>query len=157
MHIQAKLGQENLLRRVRWVRWHCPTDTGFEIQALEVWGRARCLSVTEAPHNTEFHEWMGKKHSCFFRTAENGKRTPNSSVKGSGANHYPRAPRRRLNQPNPLLFDNINSANHRCKCIRINLDKYNCQVFTPAQQTQNICITFVQCWAVVVENCFWRG
>ena len=28
VHIQAKLGQENLLR---WVRWHSPSDTGFEI------------------------------------------------------------------------------------------------------------------------------
>ena len=35
---------------------------------------------------------MGKKHFCFFQTAETGKRTPNSSVKGSGANHYHRAP-----------------------------------------------------------------
>ena len=34
---------------------------------------------------------MGKKHFCFFRTAETGNRTPNP-VKGSGANHYPRAP-----------------------------------------------------------------
>ena len=33
---------------------------------------------------------MGKKHFCFFQTAETGNRTPNSGVKGSGANHYPR-------------------------------------------------------------------
>ena len=46
----------------------------------------------EAPHNTDFHTWMGKKHFCFFQTAETGNRTPNSGVKGSGANHYPRAP-----------------------------------------------------------------
>ena len=45
---------------VRWLRWHCPPDTGFEIRALAVWGRARYLSVTEAPHNTDFHTWMGK-------------------------------------------------------------------------------------------------
>ena len=77
---------------VRWLRWHCPPDTGFEIRALAVWGRARYLSVTEAPHNTDFHTWMGKKHLCFFQTAETGNRTPNSGVKGSGANHYPRAP-----------------------------------------------------------------
>ena len=77
---------------VRWLRWHCPPDTGFEIRALAVWGRARYLSVTEAPHNTNFHTWMGKKHICFFQTAETGNRTPNSGVKGSGANHYPRAP-----------------------------------------------------------------
>ena len=35
---------------------------------------------------------MGKKHFCSFRITETGKRTLNSSVKGSGANHYPRAP-----------------------------------------------------------------
>ena len=77
---------------VKWLRWHCPPDTGFEIRALAVWGRACYLSVTEAPHNTDFHTWMGKKHFCFFQTAEIGNRTPNSGVKGSGANHYPRAP-----------------------------------------------------------------
>ena len=74
------------------MRWHCPPDTRFEIRALAVWGRARCLSVTEVPHKTEFHTWMGKKHFCFFQPAETGNRTPNSSVKGSGANHYPKAP-----------------------------------------------------------------
>ena len=74
------------------VRLHCPTDTGFEIPTLEVRGRAHYLSVTEAPHNTEFYTWMGKKHFCFFQTAETGNRTSNSGVKGSGANHYPTAP-----------------------------------------------------------------
>ena len=63
---------------VRWLRWHCPPDTGFEIRALAVWGRARYLSVTEAPHNIDFHTWMGKKHFCSFQTAETGNRTPNS-------------------------------------------------------------------------------
>ena len=62
------------------------------IRALAVWDRARYLSITEAPHNTNFHTWMGKKQFCFFQTAETGNRTPNSGVKGSGANHYPRAP-----------------------------------------------------------------
>ena len=57
-HIEAKLGQENLLRMVRWMRWHCPPDTGFEIRALAVWGRAGYFSVTEAPHNTGFFTWM---------------------------------------------------------------------------------------------------
>ena len=54
------------LRMLRWVRWHCPLDTRFEIQTLKAWGRARYLSVTETPHNTEFYEWMGKKHFCFL-------------------------------------------------------------------------------------------
>ena len=48
--IKAKLGQENLLRIVRW---HCIPDTQFEIRALGVWGRARYLLVTEAPHDIE--------------------------------------------------------------------------------------------------------
>ena len=29
-------------------------------------GRARYLSVTEAPHNTEFYTWMWKKQFCLF-------------------------------------------------------------------------------------------
>ena len=62
------------------------------MRALAVWGRSRYLSVTEALHNTEFYEWMGKKHFGFFQTAETGKGTPNSGVKGSGASHYTRDP-----------------------------------------------------------------
>ena len=77
---------------VRWLRWHCPPDTGFEIRALAVWGRARYLSVTEAPHNTNFHTWMGKKHFLFLSNRRDREPNPNSGVKGSGANHYPRAP-----------------------------------------------------------------
>ena len=34
----------------------------------------------------------GGETFCFFQTAETANRTPNSSVKSSGANHYPRAP-----------------------------------------------------------------
>ena len=90
---------------MRWLRWHCPPDTGCEIRALAVWGRARYLSVTEAPHNTNFHTWMGKKHFCFFQTAETGNRTPDSGVKGSGANHYPRAPARVMGSLIGLAMD----------------------------------------------------
>ena len=46
---------------------------------------------------------MGKKQFCFFETAETGNRTPNSGVKGSGANHYPRAPARRACMKTRLL------------------------------------------------------
>ena len=63
----------------------------FLIQARPA-SPVRYLSVTEAPHNTNFHTWMGKKQFRFFQTAETGNRTPDSGVKGSGANHYPRAP-----------------------------------------------------------------
>ena len=80
-------------RRTSWGWWDDWDDTGLQTQdSLAVWGRARYLSVAEAPHNTDFHTWMGKKHFCFFQTAETGNRTPNSGVRGSGAHHYPRAP-----------------------------------------------------------------
>ena len=59
VHIQAELSQEKLLRMVRWVRWHCPPDTGFKIQTMEVRGRAHYLSVMEAPHNTSFTSGWG--------------------------------------------------------------------------------------------------
>ena len=79
--------------RLNWAtRTPWPPDECFEIQTLVVWGWAHFFSVTKAPHNTELQEWMRKKHFCFFQTAMTVKRTPNSSVKGSDANRYPRAP-----------------------------------------------------------------
>ena len=36
----------------------------------------------------------GEETFCFYQTAKTGNQTPNSSVKGSCANHYPRAPAR---------------------------------------------------------------
>ena len=50
------------------------------------------LRPSTLPLGHEFHTWMGKKHFCFVQTSETENRTPNSSAKGSGANHYPRAP-----------------------------------------------------------------
>ena len=35
-----------------------------------------------------FKRGWGRNSFCFFQTAETGNRTPNSGVKGSGANHY---------------------------------------------------------------------
>ena len=98
---------------VRWLRWHCPPDTEFEIRALAVWGRARYLSVTEAPRNTDFHTWMGKKHFFFFQIAEIGNRTPNSGVKGRGANHYPRAPAHLINYKSKLDNQEVITASLR--------------------------------------------
>ena len=60
----AKLWQEHLMRMVRW---HCPPNTGSEIRTLEVWGRARCLSVTEAAHDNKFYEWMGEETYVSFK------------------------------------------------------------------------------------------
>ena len=187
---------------VRWMSWHCPPDTGFEIRALVITAQARYLSVKEAPHNIEslrvseeaiscfFETWIsergkkwnesgfrpplctyrlnwarrtswgwwddwddtvlqtqdskfepwrseaehatsrsrrlpailtftrgwGRNNFCFFQTAETGNWTPDSGVKGSGANHYPRAPALQSEGPNPRspTFQ-AGSFNH---CIR---------------------------------------
>ena len=57
----------------------------------------------------------GEEYFFFFQTAETGNRTANSGVKGSGANHHPRAPapRRALyvrytNSPLLLLLEHSN-------------------------------------------------
>ena len=90
----------------RWVRWHCPPDTGFEIQTLGDWGRARYFPVTEVLHNTEFYEWMVKKYFCFFQIAETGKRTPNSSVNAAMVTTTPGPPHKyiKLGQENESGF-----------------------------------------------------
>ena len=87
----------NWARRTSWGWWDDWDDNFLQtqIQNSSPGGLRPSIypSVTEAPHNTDFHTWKGKKHfCCFFQTAETGNRAPNSGVKGSGANHYPRAP-----------------------------------------------------------------
>ena len=56
---------------------------------------------------------MGKKHFCFFQTAETGNRTPDSGMKGSGANHYPRAPALRVSTSGMVVTTLYQS------CIRV--------------------------------------
>ena len=84
----------NWARGTYWGWWDEWDDTALQTQdsKFKPWRPEAEHSATEAPHDTEFHEWMGKKHFCFFQIADTGKRTPNFTVKGSGANHYPRAP-----------------------------------------------------------------
>ena len=72
VHIQAKLGQENLLRMVRWMRWQRPPDTGFEIRAMAVRGRARYLSVTEAPTILSFTRGWGRNIFVSFKPPRSG-------------------------------------------------------------------------------------
>ena len=70
---------------------------------------------------------------CFFQTAETGNRTPNSGVKGSGANHYPRAPALRTTMSSIIWDLTIKSARcgsrWRVRCwfvfffVRVNTEK----------------------------------
>ena len=43
---------------------------------MAVSGRARYLSGTEAPQNTDFHTWMGKKHFLFLSNRRDREPNP---------------------------------------------------------------------------------
>ena len=58
----------NWARRTSWGWWDEWDDTSFEIRILAVWGRARYLSVTEAPHNIWSLRMSGEETFCFFET-----------------------------------------------------------------------------------------
>ena len=87
----------NWARRTPWGWWDDWDDTVLQTQysKFEPW-------QSEAEHATSrsrrlpailtFTRGWGRNIFCFFQTAATGNRTPNSGVKGSGANHYPRAP-----------------------------------------------------------------
>ena len=87
----------NWARRTFWGWWDDWDDTVLQTQNSKFTPRR-----SEAEHATSrsrrlptiltFTRGWGRNIFCFFQTAETGNRTPNSGVKGSGANHYPRAP-----------------------------------------------------------------
>ena len=89
--------RQNWARRTSWGWWDDWDDTVLQTQdsKFEPWrseaehatSRSRRLSTI-----LTFTRGWGRHIFCFFQTAETGNWTPNSCVKGSGANHYPRAP-----------------------------------------------------------------
>ena len=87
----------NWARRTSWGWWDDWDDTVFQTQdsKFEPW-RSEAEDATSRsrrlPTILTFTRGWGRNIFCFFQTAETGNRTPNSGVKGSGANHYPRAP-----------------------------------------------------------------
>ena len=54
------------------MRWHCPPNTGFEIRALAVWGRARYLPVTEVPPILSFTRGWGRNSFVSFKPPRPG-------------------------------------------------------------------------------------
>ena len=83
----------NWARRTSWGWWD---DTVLQTQdsKFEPW-RSEAEHATSRsrrlPTILTFTRGWGR-NNCFFQTAETGNRTPDSGVKGSGANHYPRGP-----------------------------------------------------------------
>ena len=87
----------NWARRTSWGWWDDWDDTVLQTQdsKFEPW-RSEAEHATSRsrrlPTILTFTRGWGRNNFCFFQTAETGNRTPDSGVKGSGANHYPRAP-----------------------------------------------------------------
>ena len=87
----------NWARRTSWGWWDDWDDTVLQTQdsKFEPW-RSEAEHATSRsrrlPTILTFTRGWGRNIFYFFQTAETGNRTPNSGVKGSGANHYPRAP-----------------------------------------------------------------
>ena len=89
----------NWARRTSWGWWDDWDDTVLQTQdsKFEPW-RSEAEHATSRsrrlPAILTFTRGWGRNNFCFFQTAETGNWTPDSGVKGSGANHYPRAPAR---------------------------------------------------------------
>ena len=87
----------NWARRTSWGWWDDWDDTVLQTQdsKFEPW-RSEAEHATSRsrrlPTILTFTRGWGRNICCYFQTAETGNRTPNSGVKGSGANHYPRTP-----------------------------------------------------------------
>ena len=87
----------NWARRTSWVWWDDWDDTVLQTQdsKFEPW-RSEAEHATSRsrrlPTILTFTRGWGRNIFCFFQTAGTGNRTPDSGVKGSGGNHYPRAP-----------------------------------------------------------------
>ena len=90
----------NWARITSWGWWDDWDDTVHQTQdsRFEPWrsGAEHATSRSRRlPTILTFTRGWGRNMFCFFQTAETGNRTPNSGVRGSGANHYPRGPARR--------------------------------------------------------------
>ena len=86
----------NWARKTSWGWWDEWDDTVLQTQdsKFEPWRSEAEYATSRSrrlPTIMSFTRGWGRTFFCFFQTAVTGNRTPNSGVKGSGANHYPRA------------------------------------------------------------------
>ena len=87
----------NWARTTSWGWWDDWDDIVLQTQdsKFEPW-RSEAEHATSRsrrlPTILTFPRGWGRNIFCFFQAAETGNRTTNSGVKGSSANHYPRAP-----------------------------------------------------------------
>ena len=101
----------NWARRTSWGWWEMNEMTlsyRHRIRNLSLGGLRP--STLPLGHGGSPQYWVshvdGEETFCFFRTAKTGSRTPNSSVRGSGAYHYPGAPAPITRQEKKYRYDN---------------------------------------------------
>ena len=105
----------NWARRTSWGWWDDWDDTVLQTQdsKFKPW-RSEAEHATSRsrrlPTILTFTRGWRRNIFCLFQTAETGNRTPSSGVKGSGANHYPRAPARLENTGNYKLLNDMRIA-----------------------------------------------
>ena len=81
----GKLGHESLLRMVRWMRWHCPRDTGSKFEPWRSETEHATSQSRGLPIILNICEWAEKKHFVWLN--------PWSPTFQAGSfNHYTRAP-----------------------------------------------------------------
>ena len=108
---------ENLVGMVRWIRWHCPPDTGFEIRALAVWGRARYISVMEVSNSINSLRVSREEILCFFENwrSEWGSNPCSATFQAGSFNHCTRAPANRREVKSIwILFICLNASLLHC-------------------------------------------
>ena len=102
----------NWARRTSWGWWDDWDDPVLQTQDsnFEPWRSEAEYATSRSrklPTILTFTRGWGRNIYRFFETAETGNRTPNSGVKGSGANHYPRAPALISSRPISQQLQNI--------------------------------------------------
>ena len=151
----GRLVRLNWAMRTSWGWWDDWDDTVLQTQdsKFEPW-RSETEHATsrsrKLPTILTFTRGWGRNIFCFFQTAETGNRTPNSDVKGSGANHYPRAPTHLMRQDGWNENTDMAAGIASVQLIK-SLEKHRLQ--SAYQYTgkkvhlPSIGSTLVQCWA----------
>ena len=136
----------NWARRTSWGWWDDWDNTVLQTQdsKFEPW-RPEAEHATSRsqrlPTILTFTRGWGRNSFCFSQTAKTGNRTPNSGVKSSGANRYPRAPALCLDkchsqrQMSQLCLDKCHSQRQMSQHYHDQFDDYQRQM----PQTSNKC------------------
>ena len=138
----------NWARRTSWGWWDYWDNTVLQTQdsKFEPW-RSEAEHATSRsrrlPTMLTFTRGWERNIFCFFQTAETGNQTLNAGVKGSGANHYPRATR-------PLLLTNTRQRDYFTKPYVFVIRKY--KTTTDSFLRHHFLLNML-CWSIYIRFC----